>query len=72
MVKKVYKVQGMHCSSCAMTIEWDLEDQGVKAKCSFAKELIEVEFEPGKVSEVEIKKTVEKSGYKILDTPQNP
>lgn len=64
-MKKIYKVSGMHCSSCALTIEWDLEDAGVKAKCSYAQALLEVEYEPQKTSEEEIKKVVEKSGYKI-------
>ncbi len=65
MLKKVYKVSGMHCSSCAMTIEWDLEDAGVKAKCNYAKATLEVEFEPEKVPEEKIKQAVEKAGYKI-------
>ncbi|MBI4099886.1 heavy-metal-associated domain-containing protein [Candidatus Microgenomates bacterium] len=65
-VHKVYKVDGMHCPSCAMTIEWELEDRGVKAKCSYAKQLVEVEFEPEKVSDEEIKEVVAKSGYRII------
>lgn len=65
-VHKVYKVEGMHCSSCAMSIEWDLEDAGLKAKCSYAKSLLEVEFEPEKVKEEKIKEVVEKSGYKLV------
>lgn len=65
MIKKVYKVSGMHCVSCAMGIEWELEDHGVKAKCDYAQQKLEVEYEPEKMSEEEIKKTVEKAGYKI-------
>jgi len=65
MIKKKYKVKGMDCTSCAMMIESDLEDAGVKAKCSFAKEVLEVEFDPKKVSEEKIKETVKSSGYLI-------
>lgn len=65
MTKKVYKVNGMHCSSCAMTIEWELEDAGVKAKCSYAKQVVEVEFDGEKISDEKIKEVVKKSGYSI-------
>lgn len=65
MVKKKYKVKGMDCTSCALMIESDLEDVGVKAKCSFAKEILEVEFDPARVDEEKIKETVKSSGYLI-------
>lgn len=63
MIKKSYKVKGMHCTSCVMMIEEDLLDAGVKAKCSFVKEILEVEFDPKKISETKIKETVKTSGY---------
>ena len=46
--KAVLKITGMHCTSCAMNIDGDLEDyvKGVKsAKTSYAKQECEVEFE---------------------------
>ena len=55
----------MDCTSCAAMIELDLEDVGVNAKCSYAKQSLDVEFDPKKVDEKEIKKVVESSGYKI-------
>ncbi|HEX6977206.1 MAG TPA: cation transporter [Patescibacteria group bacterium] len=61
---KTYKVNGMDCTSCAMMIESDLEDEGIKAKCSFAKETLEVE-DNGKLDEDKIKKVVEDSGYSL-------
>lgn len=64
MTKKTFKVSGMHCSSCAMAIEWELEDAGVKAKCSYARQELEVEFED-KNSEEKIKKVVQESGYSL-------
>lgn len=57
----------MHCSSCAMNIEWELEDKGVKAKCNFAKEILEVEANSEKISDEELKKTIEKLGYKLIE-----
>ncbi len=63
IVKKTYKVKGMDCTSCAMVIESDLEDAGIKAKCSFAKSALEVEFDPTIINEKKIKETVKSSGY---------
>lgn len=48
-----------------MNIEWELEDVGVKAKCNYAKQELEVEYESGKTDEDKIKSAVEKAGYKI-------
>lgn len=67
MVKKTYKVNGMHCTSCALMIESDLEDLGVKAKCSFSKEELEAEFDPEKIKEEKIKEIVEKTGYELIN-----
>ncbi len=67
MTKKTFKIKGMHCSSCAMLIEGDLEDKGVKANCSYAKQNLDVEFDPKKISEEEIKKTVNDSGYEVTE-----
>lgn len=67
MTKKKFKVLNMHCASCAMVIEGDLEDKGVsKAACSYAKQELEVEYDEKEFNEEDIKKQVEKSGYKLL------
>jgi len=65
MVKKTYKITGMHCTSCAMMIEGDLEDAGVKASCNYAKSTLTVEFDPKKVSEEKIAEIVTQSGYHL-------
>lgn len=62
-MKKIFKISGMHCTSCAMNIEWELEDKGVKAKCDYAKQCLEVDCEPG--GEKGIIETVKKLGYEI-------
>ena len=65
VIKKKFKIEGMHCTSCAMTIDFDLEDlEGVKsAKTSYLKQETEVEFED-KVGIQKIIETIEKAGYK--------
>lgn len=61
-MKKIYKIKGMHCASCAAMIEIDLEEAGIKCKCSYAKEIIEINEDHDKRKVIEI---VKKSGYSI-------
>jgi P-type Cu+ transporter len=63
MKKKTYKIKGMHCASCAMVIESDLEDAGVKASCSYAKQVLDIEYDENRVKENVIKEVVTKAGY---------
>lgn len=65
MTTKTFKVKGMHCSSCAVNLEWTLEDLGVKAKCHFAKAQVEVEYDRSKIQESQIKDAVKRAGYEI-------
>ena len=66
IIKKKLKIEGMHCSSCAFNIDFDLEDlEGIKtAKTNYAKQESEVEFDEEKVKVEDIIKTIEKTGYK--------
>ncbi len=68
MTKKKFKICDMHCTSCAMNIDFDLEDiPGVKsAKTSYAKAECEVEFEEGKIKENEIIDQIKKTGYNAI------
>lgn len=65
MVKKKLKIDGMHCTSCAMSIDGELEDtEGVKSSStSYAKQQTEVEFEPEKIREEGIIDVIKKVGY---------
>ena len=65
MVKKIFKISDMHCNSCTLTIDMDLEElEGVKeVKTSYAKMETEVEFDPKKTDEKKILETIKKSGY---------
>ena len=65
MVKKHVKIQGMHCTSCAMLIEGELEDIGVNAKCSYAKSSVDMEFDEKKISENDIEIAIKKAGYTL-------
>jgi len=67
-MKKInLKISGMHCSSCAMNIDFELEDLGgVKsAKTNYAKAICEVEFDEEKVNLEDVVKTIKKVGYKV-------
>lgn len=60
---KIFKINGMHCVSCAMLIEGELEDRGLTGKCSFAKGVVEVDGEP---DEKLVKASVEAAGYTLV------
>lgn len=66
IIKKKLKIDGMHCNSCVMNIEFNLEDiDGVKsARANLVKAECEVEFEKGKVNEQMIIQTIQETGYK--------
>lgn len=65
MAKAKFKISGMHCTSCAMSIDLDLEDlAGVKsASTSYTKQLSEVEFDENRVAPGQIAEVIKKSGY---------
>ena len=63
MNKVIYKVKGFDCASCASLLEMDLEDAGIKAKCSYPKETLEIEGGHDKNKVIEV---VQKSGFSIL------
>ncbi len=48
-----------------MLIESELEDAGVRASCSYAKETLEVEFDEQKMSEEKLFAVVKSSGYDL-------
>lgn len=56
----------MHCSSCAMLIEGELEDRGIVGICSYAKQIVEVEDTNKNNIDNEVKAAVEAAGYKVL------
>ncbi len=61
--RKTYKIDGMHCVSCAMLIEGELEDRGIIGRCNFAKGTVEVD---GEADENTVKVSVETAGYTLV------
>lgn len=68
MKKEIFKIVGMHCASCAETIEQVISKlRGVKsAGVNFAAETLLVEFDENKISAKDFKKAVFDSGYDLI------
>ena len=65
MTKIKLKIDGMHCTSCSMNIDMDLEEvEGIKSvKTSYAKQESEIEFEEDKITLEQILKQIQETGY---------
>lgn len=63
----ILKISGMHCTSCSLNIDGELEDLDgvVSASTSYAKSATKIEYNPEKISEAQLKKTIEKLGYSV-------
>jgi P-type Cu+ transporter len=63
--KATLTIVDMHCTSCALTIDMDLEEMpGVKkSKTSYVKSVTEVEYDENQVTIATILATIAKSGY---------
>ena len=67
-IKKKFKITDMHCSSCALTIDMELEDlDGVKqSRTRYAKGETEIEFDPKKVKDNVVVEVIKRLGYSSL------
>jgi len=67
LVKKIFRVDGMHCSNCAMNIEGIEDDMpGIKQiSASYQKGQMVVEFDEAMVSENQILEAVKERGYQV-------
>ena len=68
MIKKTFRVEGMHCSNCQMEVE-AIEDDlpGIKqVSASYQKGQMVVEFDESRVSAAQIIAAVEKRGYQAF------
>lgn len=65
MIKKKFKITDMHCVSCSLSIDMDLEDlEGIRsAQTSYAKAECEIEFDEVKLTDEVIIQTIKKTGY---------
>ena len=66
IIKKKLKIEGMHCTSCAMNIDFDLEDlEGVKkAQTSYPKQETNVEYDETVIKPEQLLAQIQKTGYK--------
>lgn len=65
MRKIKFKINGMHCTSCAMNIDGELEDtEGIKSSSTnYAKQQSEVEFDEDKIDSEKIISIINSVGY---------
>ena len=70
---RILKIEGMTCASCAKAVERAVKKiEGVtEANVNFAAEKLNVSFESSKVKVLDIKKAIEKAGYKALEEQSN-
>jgi Cu+-exporting ATPase len=61
------KIDGMHCMSCSMNIDDELEDTPgvIEADTNYAKGEAKVNFDPAKTNLGQLKKAVESLGYTV-------
>jgi Cu+-exporting ATPase len=69
MASKNLKIEGMTCASCAKAVERASKKlQGVtEANVNFATEKLNINFESSIVDISDIKKAIEKAGYKAIE-----
>jgi P-type Cu+ transporter len=70
---KTLKLEGMTCSACAKNIERVTRKLNgvVESNVNFATEKLTISFEPSKVRTSDIKKVIEKAGYKVSEEESN-
>jgi len=66
MMKKIFKIKGMHCESCAKLIEMELKDKVKNISVNYKTGKAIIEFDNNKISGDEIKETIIKAGYKTI------
>lgn len=65
MTKKKFIITGMHCTSCALMIDSDLEDMDgiVSSSTSYVRQETIIEFDEVKVTHEKILDIIKKNGY---------
>ncbi|NTV31341.1 heavy-metal-associated domain-containing protein [candidate division WWE3 bacterium] len=60
-------VEGLHCSSCILMIEGELEDlEGVnQANGNYAQSTIRISYDPSLVEQQTLRETIQRLGYEI-------
>lgn len=62
---KVFKITDMHCTSCALSVDLDLEEQNgvMESNTNYASGTSEVKYDDEKISEEKIIESIKKTGY---------
>ena len=68
--KALFRIIGMYCFSCKPIVEKQLKNEnGIKKiDIDYMKESVVVKFDPVLITKEQIKKKLEKSGYKFVRT----
>ena len=67
MTKEKLKIEGMHCASCAMNIDEELEElEGVQeSNTSYRKQTTEVSFDESRTDLAQIDDAIRALGYEV-------
>lgn len=67
MTKKIFKIKGMHCTSCAINIDGELEDADgvVGAATNYVKQETVVSYDPKKIKPEKIAAIIKEVGYDV-------
>lgn len=62
-----FQISGMHCSSCSLNIDGELEDQAgvLSASTSYAKSITTVKFDEKKIAVEKLLQTISDLGYEV-------
>lgn len=73
MTNKSFKIEGMTCASCAKAVErvTGKLDGVTQSSVNLATEKLTINYEPSKIRVIDIKKAVEKAGYKAVEDEVN-
>lgn len=68
ILTQVFKISGMHCSSCAMNIDGELEDTAgiIESSTNYAKQVAEVKYDDEKIQPEKIVEIIKKTGYEVI------
>lgn len=68
MTTKTITISGMHCTSCALNIDFDLEDlPGIKSsRTNYPKSQTVVTFDETRIQLPQIVAQIQKTGYGVL------
>ncbi len=64
----VFQIDGMHCTSCSMNIDGELEDTPgvIRAETSYAQSRTQVQYDSDQVTPEELKAVIAKLGYEVV------